>query len=109
MSRFIYEQCFGDIPTGQGVLHKCDNRKCINPEHLFLGTDKDNAHDRTIKGRSSSRKGENNGRSVLTKEQVLNILHDKRMYKEIAGDYGVKTSCIGLIKRGKNWRSVIYA
>ncbi len=107
MSRFIYEQCFSPIPNNLHVLHKCDNRKCINPEHLFLGTNKDNACDRTIKGRSSSRKGECNGRSKLKAEDIQIILSDKRQYKNIAESYNVNPSTISAIKRGIHWINVI--
>ena len=50
MSRYIWERKFGQIPNGMFVLHKCDNKSCINPEHLFLGTTKDNMQDAIQKG-----------------------------------------------------------
>lgn len=50
--RFSYEHYIGRIPEGLDVLHKCDNRKCSNPDHLFLGTDLDNSIDREIKERN---------------------------------------------------------
>ncbi len=51
MHRFIYEEMFGEIPKGMVVMHTCDNRKCINPEHLKLGTHHDNNQDMANKGR----------------------------------------------------------
>jgi hypothetical protein len=49
--RLSWQLNVGEIPNGIGVLHKCDNRKCVRPEHLFLGTDKDNYEDAIAKGR----------------------------------------------------------
>lgn len=52
--RFSYERYVGPIPMGMLVLHRCDNPKCVNPDHLFLGTDFDNLHDAMRKGRADT-------------------------------------------------------
>jgi hypothetical protein len=57
--RYIWEQVNGPIPKGKLVLHKCDNRCCVNPDHLFLGSQKDNCQDCMIKGRMNQQKGDN--------------------------------------------------
>ena len=76
------------------VLHRCDVPSCVNPNHLFLGTKKDNAQDMTRKGR---------GIAKLTAEQVLAIRKDKRAYKFIAKDYGVGIPNVSMIKTRTNW------
>jgi hypothetical protein len=55
-SRYAYKAFVGDIPNGLFVLHKCDVRNCVNPEHLFLGTAKDNIHDMVSKKRQANQK-----------------------------------------------------
>lgn len=92
------------------VLHTCDNPPCVNPDHLFQGTQTDNIIDMDIKGRrgKSGLSGEYNPSSKLTNEEVVQIrklLSTGKLYqREIAKIYGVHTETIGAIKRGKNWR-----
>lgn len=87
----------GSIQNNLLVLHRCDNRKCVNPEHLFLGTSKDNAIDRERKGRSRPQRGELNANSVLSNELVINI---RNMYKngkrlcDISREFNIATSTI---------------
>lgn len=109
MSRFIWEQMFGEIPLKMEVCHKCDNPACINPEHLFLGTHFDNLKDCMNKNRSgiyACHKGETHGMAKLTKEQVKDILSDTRTHKTIANQYEVTRSTISYIKSGKLWKCI---
>jgi hypothetical protein len=104
--RFLWTFLRGEIPDGLCVLHKCDVRACIKPDHLFLGTRKDNVYDMMTKGRGVQLKGEHHGMSRLTDGQADAI---RKMYvrgnKEfsqlkIAEIYGVDRSVIGKIVRG---------
>lgn len=90
----------------EGVIcHRCDNRACINSEHLFLGTVADNNRDMLEKGRSA--RGERMGRSNLTEAKILAIRSDPRSTYKIAVAYGVTQSSIWAIKKRKNWKHVI--
>lgn len=102
--RFSYDLHKGAIPAGLMVLHKCDNPLCVNPEHLFLGTAKDNAEDRNAKNRQSTARGEAAATSKLKAEQVIAIRADNRKHLEIAKEYNVSRPTITRIKKGKTWK-----
>lgn len=72
--RVSYQLNVGDIPRGMDVLHKCDNPPCVRPDHLFTGTAKDNYEDCRRKGRTAH--GEKNGRTYLTRRDVIAIRRD---------------------------------
>lgn len=93
--RFSYERMNGPLQPGENVLHRCDVRCCVNPDHLFIGTKKDNAVDMARKGRAGGRK--------LSATDVLAIRKDKRSLTAIARDYGVYFTLIGAIKRREKW------
>ena len=107
---------FGEIPDGLFVLHQCDNPSCINPAHLFLGTQLDNVHDRDQKGRgnwnynnrANPRRGENHCSSKLTNEIVWEAREaiksgDKFALKKMAQRYGVSYTTIWKAARGYRW------
>lgn len=109
--RYSWEIHNGPIPDGLCVCHKCDVAKCVNPDHLFLGTHADNMADRNIKGRAvgglkNPMRGIDHPRAKLTEKQVLSIREDKRTLREIAAEYGVCHSVVNNIKRRKTWRHI---
>ena len=100
----------GDIPKGKGfhgtcVLHKCDNRKCVRPSHLFLGTQRDNICDAVSKGRWNDVSGESNPKAKLTLAAVRRIreMLGRKTYKELGQMFCVNPSQIACIKLNKTW------
>lgn len=108
--RFSYEYYVGHIPDGMCVLHKCDNRSCSNPEHLFLGTLDDNNKDMWAKGRGKTWKtphGERCPTSKLTEKEVRKIKSNRDASRSsLAKKYGVSLSCIKSIRSGRTWGHV---
>ena len=96
------------IPEGMSICHRCDNRKCVNDKHLFLGTNYDNVQDRHKKGRSGSAKGENHGGSKLKNEDVVYIRNSfakkEKSKKELAKMFNMSMSMIKGIIRGSYWK-----
>lgn len=87
------------------VRHTCDNKWCVNPNHLLPGTHKDNVMDRVKRNRSA--KGETNGRSKLSSKQVIEILNDNHTPKmKLARKFSVDPKVIRDIKNGVTWRCV---
>jgi hypothetical protein len=89
-NRVCFELTSGPIPEGKQVLHRCDNPQCVNPEHLFLGTNRDNVDDKVAKGRQP--RGETNGRAKLSDEQAAEIGRRRRAGEcatALAREFGV--------------------
>lgn len=86
------------------ILHRCDNRKCCNPDHLFIGTRAENNYDKTIKGRQS--KGEDFARAVLKETDIIEIRSSVKSIDELMVIYGVSWSHINNIKRFRKWKHV---
>lgn len=103
VSRFAYEQFVGKIGKGLCVCHKCDNQSCVNPDHLFLGTVKENNLDRDSKGRQNSS-------FKLTPTQVLKIRKTykagKSTQQQIANKFKISRPFISLIASGKRWGGI---
>ncbi len=108
--RASYEIHHGEIPEGMCVLHKCDERRCLNPGHLRLGTRPDNTRDMMAKGRHRCGFGERSGRSRLTEADVLSI---RAQYEtggvtqwELSRRFNTARSNISAVVTGATWRHV---
>jgi hypothetical protein len=104
--RVSWELHFGEIPDGLCVLHKCDVTACVNPDHLFLGTKKDNAVDRMNKGRGFRPIGEKNGRAKFSDDEIAEIRNSAKSIEELADQYDVSDTAIYFIINGYTWRHI---
>jgi hypothetical protein len=93
----------GDIGCGLIVCHRCDNPLCVNPEHLFIGTHKDNSRDMSSKGRVSSRHGELHPMGRLTIDDVDRIRSSDMNSADAAEMFGVHRTHINRIRSGSRW------
>jgi len=106
-SRVSWQIHFGGIPDGMVVCHRCDNRPCTNPDHLFLGTVQDNNDDCTAKGRRAM--GANHGMSKLTPEIVVSLRLERArgvMLKDLSAKYGFSMAAISSAVTGRTWSHV---
>lgn len=104
--RLGWEEKNGPIPVGMHVLHKCDVRRCINPEHLFLGKNADNIADKVAKNRQRAAQGEANRHAVLTEEDVRAIRASSASQKWLARAYGVSVTHMSNIRTRKKWAHI---
>jgi len=94
----------GPVPTGHYVCHKCDNPKCVNPDHLFVDKPKGNQQDMLRKGRANKSHSEHHPKTKLTPEQVRSIRCDTRPLRAIAQTYQIRSSTVFYIRSGKHWK-----
>lgn len=113
--RFSWAVHYGNIPSGLFVCHHCDNPGCVNPKHLFVGTQFDNMSDAAKKGHLPQQRypwlfaGERNGRSKLTEKDVREIrrLSAIQGQRPIADQFGISRSLVRHIQAWRNWTHVI--
>lgn len=101
--RAAWEVSCGPIPEGLFVLHRCDIRPCCRPDHLFLGTAKDNSQDMVSKGRGVAYRGVSHAQHKLTDDQVREIRQRVRAGEKqtvVARDFGVSSAFVSQLVRG---------
>lgn len=106
--RLSWEIHHGAIPEGKSVLHHCDNPGCVNPAHLFVGSDKDNMADCARKGRirgctKINWRGERSPKAKLTDDAVRDILTGRQSLAALANKYGVTKGTIWKVRNGLTW------
>lgn len=106
--RLAWQYTHGPIPNGLECCHRCDNKPCCNPAHLFLATHKENMADMVQKGRQAFLKGELHGEAKLTEKEVRQIRNDYVPYvvtlNTLAGRFGVSKKLIFLIVHHLAWQ-----
>ena len=110
--RMAWELFKGPIPSDMCVLHRCDVRSCVNPDHLFLGTRHDNDADMRAKNRHSptpgergNTRGEQNAQAKLREGDVADIRRrSTENWKVLAKEYGVNHRTIWKVRTGRSWR-----
>ncbi len=111
--RLSWQLAYGDIPPGLEVCHRCDNPLCVRPDHLFLGTHRENMADMRAKGRQSNGdgccRGERHGMSKLTEANVREILVSAERGTALAARFGVTPTMVCAIRRRRSWRHITCA
>lgn len=99
-----YEAFVGPVPEGMQINHKCHNRACCNPQHLYAGTQKQNMKDMRLAGREPRLCGEMNGNSKLTAKDVCLVRASTDNARQLQEQLGVSLSLIRAIRKGLVWR-----
>lgn len=107
--RVSYRLTFGKIPKGKQILHRCDNRPCVLPDHLYAGTQSENMHDKIRRGRwkytPRNQRGENNPNSIISDARVAKMLAEIESGKgpiSVARKYGISYKTLWAIRKRKS-------
>lgn len=104
--RFAYADTYGPIPAGLIIRHDCDNRPCVRPDHLRVGTQQDNIDDMVARDRGAY--GEKCGRAKMTEDAVRNIRANPDVpLRVFAEQYGVSRAAVSFARRGTNWKHLV--
>jgi hypothetical protein len=109
VTRLIWAEHNGPIPEGMCVCHKCDTPRCVNPDHFFLGTYRDNFMDSILKGRFTRAVGVDHGNSKLSEEDVREIRRLRQegwTLKSLESCFGVCYSAIWKIVKRITWKHI---
>lgn len=104
-----YALARGAIAPGKVICHRCDNPPCVNPDHLFIGTQVDNALDMFAKGRAQRTRGTARANALLNDDAVRHIRSVARyhgMIRDLAAEFGVSTTTIRAVRAGRKWGHV---
>lgn len=109
--RVSWKLFVGPIPQGAILCHRCDTPACVNPDHLYAGTPKQNTRDMMVRGRHKTRPhhGHQNGNSIFTPEQVKRIRDGwalGRTTGDMAAEYGASRSAIWGVATGRRYKAV---
>jgi hypothetical protein len=107
--RYFFEQFKGAIPRGMNVLHKCDTATCVNPDHLYIGTNADNSADAVARKRLRPQRGEPSAAAKINPAIAAEIrrlvMETQEPQHRIAARYGISQASVSLISRNKVWTS----
>lgn len=104
--RVSYELNIGAIPNGLLICHKCDNPRCVRPEHLYAGTDADNSRDRVSRGRSFRPIGEKSHRAKLTESLAKEIRASNLSHNKAAAHFNISRGAVRDIRLRRSWTHI---
>jgi HNH endonuclease len=99
-----YEEFVGPVPDGIFVCHRCDIPSCVNPHHLFLGTNRENLEDRDRKGRQARR--ESHGNSKLSNQlasEIRKLRSEGASLKDLSREFGLRVATVCMVAKGRIW------